>query len=180
VDAPAQVDGYLYLAGILEAYQGNYYDIRATGPLTQMMGTTSFTVFAQNYYSEGLDNGGELWRMTYWLQGMNLENLINQSVAKEDWTLAGIGYAIKAYSWDQLTKEHGELPLKQAFVPGLLTFNYDYQDTVYAQVRRWAYQAIDYLSRTDNHIYGTKITANDWVYGTYADEKLNGQNSLMV
>jgi hypothetical protein len=171
VDAPAQIDGYLYLAGILQAYQGNYYDVRATAPLTQMMGTTSFTVFAQNYYSEGSDNGGELWRMTYWLQGMNLENMINQSVAKEDWTLAGIGYAIKAYSWDQLTKEYGELPLKQAFVPGLLSFNYDYQDTIYAQVRRWAYMAIDYLGRTDNHIYGTKISANDWVYGTYADEK---------
>jgi len=39
VDAPAAVEGYLYLAGIQQAYQGLYWDIRAAGPLTQMMGT---------------------------------------------------------------------------------------------------------------------------------------------
>ncbi len=66
------------------------------------------------------DAGGEVWRMVYWNQGMNLENLINQSVEAQDWTLAGIGYAMKAFSWDMMTKIHGELPMKQAFVPGLL------------------------------------------------------------
>ena len=43
VDAPDYVEGYLYLAGIIEQYQGMYWDIRATGPLTQMMGTSSYT-----------------------------------------------------------------------------------------------------------------------------------------
>jgi len=163
-DAPDHVDGYLYLAGIIQQYQGMYWDTRATGPLTQMMGTTSFTTFANNYYSEGSDNGGEIWRVTYWLQGMNLENMINQSIAAEDWTLAGIGYAIKAYSWDQLTKEYGELPMKEAFVAGLLSHDYDYQKDIYTQVREWAYKSIEYLQKADNHIYGTKITANDYIY----------------
>lgn len=163
-DAPDHVEGYLYLAGIIQQYQGMYWDVRATGPLTQMMGTTSFTAFANNYYSEGSDNGGEIWRVTYWLQGMNLENMINQSIAAEDWTLAGIGYAIKAFSWDQLTKYHGELPMKEAFVAGLLSHSYDYQKDVYPQVREWAYKAIEYLQKTDNHSYGTRITANDYIY----------------
>ena len=104
VDGPSKVDGYLYLAGIEQAYEGIYYDIRAMGPLTQMMGTTSYTTFATNSYAAGTDAGGEIWRLVYFLQGMNLENMINQSVAAEDWTLAGIGYAIKAYSWDRLDK----------------------------------------------------------------------------
>jgi len=165
VDAPDYVEGYLYLAGIIQQYQGMYWDIRATGPLTQMMGTTSYTTFAQHYYSAGSDAAGEIWRVVYWLQGMNLENMINQSVAAENWTLAGIGYAIKAYSWDQMTKLHGELILKDAFVPGLLAHRYDYQDTIYKSVRDWAYKAVEYLSMPDATGYGTKISANDYIYG---------------
>lgn len=164
VDAPDYVEAYLYLAGITQQYQGMYWDVRATGPLTQMMGTTSYVSFAKHYYSGGTDSGGEIWRVAYWLQGMNLENLINQSIEAEDWTLAGIGYAMKAYTWDQLTKYHSELPMKQAFVEGLLSHNYDYQEEIYPQVREWAYKAIKYLEKEDTHNYGNKITGNDYIY----------------
>lgn len=163
-DAPDHVEAYLYLANIEQQYQGVYWDIRAIGPLTQMMGTSSYTTFASNYYSAGSDAGGEIWRMVYWNQGMNLENLINQSEAAGNSTLAGIGYAIKAFSWDMMTKVHGELPMKQAFVPGRLSHDYDYQDTIYAQVRAWAYKAIDLLQKEDLTDYGTKISANDFIY----------------
>jgi hypothetical protein len=165
IDAPAYVDGYLYLAGIEQAYGGLYYDLRAAGPLTQMMGTTGYPNFANHYYYSGSDAGGEQWRFVYWLQGMNLENLINQSIAAENWTLAGIGLAIKANSWDEMTKYHGDLILKDAFVPGLLSHRYDYQDTVYTAVRNWAYKAIEYLEMPDATEYGTKISANDYIYG---------------
>lgn len=165
VDAPAAVEGYLYLAGIQQAYQGLYWDIRAAGPLTQMMGTSSYTNWANHYYTAGSDGAGEQWRMVYWMQGMNLENLINQSVKNEDWRLAGIGLAMKAFSWDLMTKFHGELILKDAFVPGLLAHRYDYQDTIYTAVRNWAYKAIEYLEMNDTKDYGTKISANDYMYG---------------
>ena len=164
-DAPDYVDGYLYLAGIQQAYQGQYWDIRAVGPLTQMMGTTSYSNFAAHYYTAGSDAAGEMWRTVYWLQGMNLENMINQSIAAENWTLAGIGLAMKAYSWDVLTKYHGELPMTDAYVPGLLSHRYDYQPEIYAQVRQWARQAIEYLEKEDNSNYGTKISSNDFIYG---------------
>jgi hypothetical protein len=165
VDAPDRVDAHLLLAGILQSYEGMYWDIRAIGPLTQMMGSSNYDEFANHEYILGSDAGGEVWRSVYWLQGMNLENLINQSVAAEDWTLAGIGYAIKAYSWDQMTKIHGDLPMKDAFVPGLLSHDYDYQYDVYPQVREWAYKAIEYLEMEDAHNYGTRISANDFIYG---------------
>lgn len=164
VDAPDYIEGYLYLSGIIQQYQSLYYDIRATGPLTQMIGTSSYTTFATHYYSTGSDAGGEIWRMVYWTQGMNLENMINQSVKAEEWTLAGIGLAIKAYSWDQLTKYHGELPMKEAFVEGLLSHDYDYQDAIYDQIREWAHTAIEYLQKDDVHNYGAKISGNDWIY----------------
>lgn len=164
-DAPDYVEGYLYLAGIQQAYYGIYYDLRALCPLTQMMGTSSYTAFANNYYFSASDAGGEAWRMVYWNQGMNLENMINQSEAAENWTLAGIGYAIKAYSWDFLTKVNGEAPMKEAFVPGLLSHEYDYQDAIYDQVRVWAKKAIECLEKEDKTNYGTRISQNDYIYG---------------
>ena len=169
-DAPDFVNGYLYLAGIQQSYQGIYWDIRALGPLTQMMGTTSYTSFAGNHYSKASDAGGELWRTVYWLQGVNLENMINQSLQRENWTLAGIGYAMKAFSWDMLTKYHGEVPQKQAYVSGLLTHDYDYQKDIYPVVRGWAYQAIELLSRTDNTNYGATLSGNDYIYGGDSDK----------
>jgi hypothetical protein len=180
VDAPDYVEGYLYLAGIIQQYQGMYWDIRATGPLTQMMGTTSYTSFATHYYSAASDAAGEQWRMVYWLQGMNLENMINQSVEAENWTLAGIGYAIKAFSWDQLTKFHGELILKDAFVPGLLAHRYDYQDTIYKAVRDWAYKAIEYLEMPDATGYGTKLSDNDYIYGGDRDKWIKFAYGVIV
>jgi len=164
VDAPDYIDGYLYLAGIEQEYFGLYYDIRATAPLSQMMGTTSYTSFASNYYSPGSDSGGEIWRMTYWNQGMNLENMINQSVAAKNYTLAGIGYAMKAFSWDQLTKMHCDVPMNEAFVAGLLSHHYDYQSAIYPQIRSWATTAIKYLEMQDDSQYGTKISGNDYIY----------------
>ena len=166
VDAPDYVDDFLYLPGIQQSYQGIYYDLRALAPLTQMMGTSDYQSYANHSYPAGAnDGGGEAWRFVLFLQGMNLENMINQAIEKERWALAGIGYAIKAYSWDLLTKYHGDLPCKDAYKPGLLAHNYEYQDEVYPIVRGWAYTAIDYLSKPDNTIYGTQISGNDYIYG---------------
>lgn len=172
IDAPDAVEGYLYLANITQQYQGLYWDIRAVGPLTQMMGTTNgtFGAFANNFYPLANDAGGEMWRAVYWQQGMNLENMINQSMEAENWTLAGIGYAIKAFGWDTMTKIHGEVPMKDAFVPDLLSHSYDYQDEVYAQVREWARLAIELLEREDVTGYGTKISANDFIYSGDKDK----------
>ena len=163
-DAPDYVEGYLYLAGIEQAYQGLYYDIRATSRLTQVFGGAGYSNYAMHSYTANSDAAGEIWRTVYWLQGMNLENMINQSLEKENWTLAGIGYIIKAYSWDAMTKEHGELPLEDAFKPGLLTHHYDYQDAVYEKVREWAKTGIELLQRDDATNYGTKISGNDYIY----------------
>ena len=169
-DAPDYVEGYLYLAGIQQAYQGIYWDLRAIAPLTQMMGTSSYTNFANHYYTKANDAGGEAWRMVYWNQGMNLENMINKSVEAENWTLAGIGLAMKAFSWDLLTKVNGEAPMKQAYEAGRLDHQYDYQYDIYPQVREWAYQAIEYLQKEDNSSYGNRIKNNDYMYGGDKDK----------
>lgn len=168
VDTPDHVEAYLYLAGIEGYYMGYYYDLRGLAPLCQYFGSSSSYAYNYGYYQTfnvGSDYMGEVWKMTYWTQGRNLENLINQAVADEQWTLAGIGYAIKANSWDMLTKEYGEAPMKQAFESGRLSFDYDYQDSIMPQVRKWAYQAIEYLTKGDNTNYGTHLKDYDVIYG---------------
>ena len=164
VDAPDYVPAYLYLPSIQQNMQGFYWDIRALGPLTQMMGTTSYTNYAAQYYSAASDAAGEVWRVVYWNQGMNLENLINQSLEAENWTMAGIGYIIKAYGWDKLTKFHGDVVLKEAFNNGQTSFPYDYQEDVYAAVQEWAKKGIELLEKEDNSNYGTSISGNDYIF----------------
>ena len=180
VDGPSYADGYLYLANITQQYNGVYWDGRALAPMAQMWGTTSYSNFALNYYSVGSDAAGEIWRMTYWNQGQNLENMINQSMDAEDWTLAGIGYAMKAFSWDLLTKVHGELPMNDAFVPDLLSHDYDYQKEIYAQVREWAYKSIELLERADDHVYADKISSNDFIYEGNKDKWIKFAYAVIV
>ena len=179
-DAPDYVDAGLYLPGVLSAYQGFYWDIRALGPLTQMMGTNSYTNFANNYYTAGNDAGGEMWRMTYWLQGMNLENMINQAIEAEQWTLAGIGYAIKAFSWDCIAKYHADAPVLQAYEPGRLAHDYDYEYTLMEKSREWAETAIGYLEKEDNSDYGTYLTKGDLVYHGDKSKWIKFAHSVIV
>ena len=162
IDAPDYVESHLYLSGVIQQFQGIYWDATyATNEYTRMMNGHSY--YSNHSYSAS-DTGAEKWRMTYWNQGMNLENLINQAIEAENWRMAGIGYAIKAFSWDALTKYHGDVVLTQAFEPGRTSFDYDYQDVVYAKVDEWYDTAIEYLSMEDNTFYGSKLTNNDWIY----------------
>lgn len=167
VDAPDEqmVMDYHYLAGVEANLQGVYWDIRATGGLSQMMGTSSYANFANNFYTKASDAGGEMWRVTYWLQGKNLENIIKYAIDHERWTMAGIGYALKAHSWDITTKQCGEMPLRQAYEPGRLSHDYDYQPLIYDSIRTWALRAIDFLERTDNTVYGNEAKAADIIFG---------------
>ena len=174
------VEAVEYLPGILAAYEGMYYDIRALGPLTQMLGTNATSNFANNYYYRESDSGSEIWRMVYLSQGMNLENMIGQAEKEGKWTLAGIGYAIKAFSWDALTKYHGEAPMKQAFEPGRTVFEYDYQPEIMAQCRKWAETAITCLEKEDATDYGDRLSSADLVYHGNKEKWLKFAHSVIV
>lgn len=180
IDAPDNVPAYLYLPSIEQNMQGFYWDIRALGPLTQMMGTSSYTTFALQNYTKASDAAGEVWRVVYWNQGMNLENLINQSEEAENWTMAGIGYILKAYGWDKLTKYHGDVVLKEAFNNGQITFPYDSQQDVYAAVQEWALKGIELLQKEDNSNYGTSLSGNDYIFHGDKDKWVKFGYSVLV
>ena len=169
VDAPDYVDDYLYLSGVLQTYQDIAFDLHALAPLAQMWSMNgnlaNYGSYAQHYNPTGVDNGAVLWRTVYFNHGMNLENMLNEAMKQEHWTIVGICYVLRAHGWDMLTKIYGEAPLKQFLDQELTSFDYDYQDVIYEQVRAWALEGIKYLEMDDKTSYSSKLTANDWVYG---------------
>jgi hypothetical protein len=167
VDAPDWVDPILRLGPVLASYEGIAYDLRAVAPLVQYFGgiSTFVTTYgvSQSYFV-GSDNGGESWRMTYWLQGMNVENIINDGRSAGQFRYAGIGLTIKAYSWHILASLHGDIPVKDAYVPGLLSHRYDSQDYAFSMVRSWAKQAIAEFEKNDATVYPASLSTQDLVY----------------
>ncbi len=167
VDAPDAVEPVLRLAPVLASYEGIAYDLRAVAPMVEYFGgpSTYVTTFGvQNTYFAGSDAGGECWRMSYWLQGMNLENIINDGRTAGQFRYAGIGLTIKAYSWHTLASLHGDLPVKDAYVPGLLSHNYDSQEYAFSKVRAWAKEAIVEFEKVDNTAYPTTLATADLIY----------------
>ena len=181
VDAPDedQVEDYHYLAGIESALQGLTWDCRATLVLSQMMATSSYTGFCNNYWTPS-DSGGEMWRVTYWLQGKNLENFLAYAMEHEHWTMVGIGYALKAHSWDVTSKENGDMPLRQAFEPGRLSHDYDYQDLIYDSIQAWALRAIDYLQMPDATQYSNDAKKADVIYNFNKDKWIKFAHGILV
>ncbi|MCD8031985.1 MAG: SusD/RagB family nutrient-binding outer membrane lipoprotein [Bacteroides sp.] len=168
IDSPDYIEDYLYLSGIQQSFQDVFYDLTyAILPMISMWSSTQTTYgyyYGNHYYPQSVDTGALIWRTIYWNHGMNLENLIHQALNAKRYHLAGIGYAIKAYGWDMLTKVYGEVPLKQAFDNERVLFDYDYQPDIYDAVRVWAYKAIEYMDMDDSTNYGAEITSNDWIY----------------
>lgn len=95
VDAPDWVPPILRLAPTIAAYEGIGFDLRAIAPMVQYFGGAGYSpVFGLHSYYSGSDAGGEAWRFVYWLQGMNIEHIINDGRTREEFTLAGMGLAM--------------------------------------------------------------------------------------
>jgi hypothetical protein len=124
------------------------------------------------------DNTASIFRIHYYDIGMNCMNMIKWAVEEKKWDYAGVGKAIFAWSWLQLTDVQGEVILRQAFDPSRITFSYDNQDEVYDYVRQTCREAISYLNTTgdnastanlalgDAYMFGGDV--NKWKKFTYA------------
>lgn len=97
-------------------------------------------------YVYNSDAGGVAWRMCYFDMGLNLENLINDAVANQKNEYAGIGYAIKAWTYQITTDQYGPIILDDAFANNKLSFRFQDQPEVYAKVRDWCTLALKYMN----------------------------------
>ncbi len=67
-------------------------------------------------YQSGVDNGGDMWRQTYFGLGKNLNFIIDKGLKTGQWDYVGAAYALKAWSFQTITDLHGEAIYKEAFM----------------------------------------------------------------
>ncbi len=166
-NAPQDVTANLLLSPMLHwVATSPVYDGRLIGRYTQNITSTGAgSSWDLQGYDPSSDNGGQLWRDVYWSLGVNLINMINKSEAEQRWDLAGVGYALKAWGWLQLTDMHGEIIIKQAFDQTRTNFDYDSQEFAYSEVIRNLNMAIADLQRTDGAVDASFLGKTDIVYG---------------
>jgi len=104
---------------------------------------------------------GSIWAMHYYGMGSNLGRMIDWAIEEQKWDYAGVGYAIRAWSWLTLTTMYGEAILKQAFDPNRLVFNYDTQPEILAEARRLCHLAIEYLGKTGGNVSQANLALGD-------------------
>jgi hypothetical protein len=133
------------------------------GRYVQFWGTNS----AGNQYDQmggatgASDLLGSVWAMHYFGMGENLNKMVKWGIEEEKWDYVGVGYAIRAWSWLQLTNMYGEVILKEAFRPDQLVFKYDNQEEVYDSVRAIAHRAIAYLEKTGGQASQANLAKGD-------------------
>lgn len=137
----------------------------------------------------GSDNTGGIWATFYYGQGENLNKIIKWGTEQEKWDYVGVGYAIRAWGWLELTNQYGDAILKQAFNTSLTQFLYDTQPEIYDTCRAICFQALSNLNRTDGAVNPANLAASDaffnqgnigkwkkFVYGILARSYINLSN----
>jgi len=104
---------------------------------------------------------GSVWAMHYYGHGQNLNRMVEWGMEEEKWDYVGVGHALRAWSWLQLTNMYGEVIMKEAFNTSLLTFKYDTQEEVYQKVRETCRLALEYLDRTDGNVSQANLALGD-------------------
>jgi len=123
-------------------------------------------IWEEHGFPAASDVGGVTWRMVYADLGLNLENLIKDAVTNKKYEYAGIGYAIKAWAYQQCTDLYGPIILDEAFTVGQLQFHYQDQPDVYAKVHVWGDLALKYLNMTSPGDYTSSLQGanGDYIY----------------
>lgn len=104
---------------------------------------------------------GSVWAMHYFGMGQNLNRMIDWSLEEKKWDYAGVGYAIRAWSWLMLTESYGEVIMTEAFNTSQLVFNYNEQPQVYDTVRTIARLALEYLDKTGDGVSQANLAKGD-------------------
>lgn len=172
-NAPVKVKPEELLPSIISTLAANYAghgpinDSRFIGRYTQ-----SFTVTGalDNWDRMGgpgntgignTDNSGSIWRTHYYDMGQNINRMMEWAAEEQKWHYVGVGKALFAWSWLQLTDYHGPVILKEAFNTNLLTFKFDNEEEVYPYVRQLCNEALVELNRTDGNTNPAELARGD-------------------
>ncbi len=126
-------------------HRGIAFDARMTGFITQNFASVvGINQWERHGYNPGSDNGGDVWRMHYWNMGFNLIDMIDSSRITGKYDYIAAAYALNAWSWMTVADEHGDLPVKQAFEKGRLSFDYDAQNVAYELALKYCDSSLYY------------------------------------
>ena len=155
------------LPQIVASMAGNYgahgpmNDIRYIGAYVQNFAyANTLSNFDRMGYTN-TDVAQSFWRSHYYDIGQNNVKMIAWAIENKQWDYAGVGKAIFAWSWLNLTTYHGEVVLKEAFNTDQITFQYDKQEDVYAEVRKLSHEALSYLNKTGDNASQTSLAKGD-------------------
>lgn len=165
-NGPTAVSPYLYLSPMLaQTAEAIQWDSRMFCHYNQNLAyyTADYRYDMQGT-AEWTADMAQYWRLVYWNMGMNLSDMIQFSEEQERWDLAGMGYALRAWGWQQLVDIHGPVIIKEAFREGLKTFHYDTEEFAYQTVDSLCKVALDYLERTDGAVSASYAAQGDMVY----------------
>ncbi|MCU0467490.1 MAG: SusD/RagB family nutrient-binding outer membrane lipoprotein [Arcicella sp.] len=146
--------------------RGIQFDSRFLGRYVQNWTiTTAGGSWDRQGYDPNSDNAGEKWRTHYWNLGQNVINMMRDARKEGKDEYIGVGHALFALSWLQLTDYHGDVILRQAFDTGRLTFEYDPQEDVYTRVAMHCDSADIFFNRlASKQVSPDFIAADKWFY----------------
>ncbi|MBB5441294.1 hypothetical protein HDC92_005001 [Pedobacter sp. AK017] len=147
---------------------GTSQDYMQVFKITQNFTSPNVNDFYERHGATPLNSDvtGVIWRMNYADLGLNVEDMIKDGIDKKKYEYVGIGYAIKAWSFQMTTDMYGEIILDEAFNPEQLTFAYQSQKEVYERVREWNNLAIKYLNMKGPVDYTSVLAgpSGDFIY----------------
>jgi Starch-binding associating with outer membrane len=138
--------------GILLGRYIQYWGSQTSGELYGQMGFPGGTAS---------DNTGGLWATVYYGQGGNVNRIIEWGSEQQKWDYVGVGYAIRAWGWLELTNCYGDAILKEAFNTSQSQFKYDTQPEFYDSCRTICFRALSYLNRTDGAVSQANLALGD-------------------
>ncbi len=161
---PGVIGGFTAFASSAGNAYGVQNDAILLGRYIQYWGSqTSGELYGQMGFPGGTasDNTGGLWAAVYYGHGGNVNRIIEWGAEQQKWDYVGVGYAIRAWGWLELTNVYGEAILKQAFNTSLTQFKYDNQPEFYDSCRTICYRALGYLNRTDGAASQANLAIGD-------------------
>lgn len=173
-NAPLEVPIESILPGVIGGFtaffssNGTGYGVQADGILLgryiQYWGSQAGNeLYGQMGFPGGSpsDNTGGLWAAVYYGHGGNVNKIIEWGAEQQKWDYVGVGYAIRAWGWLELTNCYGDAILKEAFDLTKSQFKYDTQPEFYDSTRVICHRALSFLNRTDGKVSQANLAIGD-------------------
>jgi len=164
---PTYANPELVLQSCISAmHRGMAFDARGIGFYTQNFANIVTALYApeRHGYAPGADTYGDIWRMHYWNMGFNIIDMIDSGKVVEKYDYVAAAFTLNAWSWTTVADVHGELPVKQAFEKGRLSFDYDNQNVAYEYALRYCDSALLYWSKAETMTKSTLAAGDLYFY----------------